>query len=136
MWPLFLSSSYFAREPRGISTNTSTTSRVAFAGMLPPRVGVRSGDDDGDLALRTLGSIPSGKVLRRSAHELLVHLRELAGDDDSRVRRDRGEVLEEIAGAIRALVQDDRPALGDERRERLAPRTALLRQEPEERERA
>src|SRR5258708_13197074 len=81
MWPLFLSSSYFAREPRGISTNTSTTSGFAFAGMDPPRVGVRGRDDDGDLALRTLGSIPSGKVLRRAAHAGLCPLRELAAYD-------------------------------------------------------
>src|SRR5260221_3759248 len=136
MWPLFLSSSYFAREPRGISTNPSTTSGFAFAGMGPPRVGVRGRDDDGDLALRTLGSIPSGKVLRRAAHEGLVHLRELAGDDDTRVGRDGGEILQEIAGAVRALVDDDGPALSDKRGERLASRPALLRQEAEERERA
>src|SRR5258707_519196 len=60
MWPLFLSSSYFAREPRGISTNTSTTSGFAFAGMRPPRVGVRGRDDDGDPALRTLAWIREG----------------------------------------------------------------------------
>src|SRR5260221_11920182 len=111
MWPLFLSSSYFAREPRGISTNTSTTSGFAFVGMRPPRVGVRGRDDDGDLALRTLGSIPSGKVLRRAAHECLVDLRELAGDDDARIGRDRGEILQEVAGAVRTLSDPDRPAL-------------------------
>src|SRR5258708_21219210 len=135
MWPVFWSSSYFAREPRGISTKTSTCLGFALVGIRPPWATVRRRDDDRDLPLRAIGSIPSSEVLRRSAHELLVDLRELARDHDARVRRDGREVLEEVGGAERALVHDDRPALGEERPERLPPLAALLREEPEERER-
>src|SRR5438552_17697056 len=107
MCPLFLSSSYFAREPRGISTKTSTTSGVGFAGMLSPRVAVRGRDDDGDLPLGTLGSIPSGEVLRRSAHEHLVHLCELARTDDARIGRDYRDVGVPIAGAKREFIHNN-----------------------------
>src|SRR5579859_6204182 len=136
MWPLFLSSSYFAREPRGISTKTSTWSGVGFAGIRSPSVTVGGRDDDRDLPLRALGSIPSGEVSRRSAHEGLVHLRELARDDDARVRRERGDVGEKVAGPVRALVDDDGPALRDETLEERAALTGLLRDEAEEGERA
>src|SRR5438045_37054 len=136
MWPVFLSSSYFAREPRGISTKTSTWSDVALRGMASPCVPVRRRDDHRDLPFGTLGSIPSRKVARRPAHERLVQLGELARDDDARIGREGRDIGEEVAGAIWALIHDDRPALGDEGAEERVTLSALLRKEAEERERA
>src|SRR2546428_13320505 len=101
MRPVFLSSSYFDREPRGISTKTSTWSGVSFAGIGSPSVPVGGRDDDRDLPLRALGSIPSGEVHRRATDEGLVDLRELARDHDARLRRQRGDIGEQIRGAVR-----------------------------------
>src|SRR5207302_11312606 len=92
MWPLDRSSSYFVREPRGISMKTSTLSSAAprarrlgsaRAALLTtcvlPRV-LRRRHDHRDLALWPQGCIRSGKVGRRAAHDLLVVLAQPARD--------------------------------------------------------
>src|SRR5688572_10488545 len=134
MRPLFASYSYFAREPFGISTKTSTVRVVgrAFGGTYPPLQ--RGRDHEGDLSLRALRSIPSGHLARRPAHDLLVHLRELARDGHARVRRHGSDVGERRGDAVRALVRDDGPPLREQRREAPPPLAALLREEAEERE--
>src|SRR5712691_7120225 len=91
-------------------------------------------DEHRDLALRARGSIPSGEVRRRPACDLLVDLRELACDRDTRLRIHGGEVGEEIRDPVRALVKDDRPALGEEVLDLATARAALLLRESDERE--
>src|SRR3954471_21794059 len=105
MRPVSLSSSYLAREPFGISTNTSTPRRAGLPGIAPPsrvdatedkpRLGAdahgagRRRDDDGDLALRCLFGEAWGELGGRAADDLLVQLRELAGNGDASLGRDR-----------------------------------------------
>src|SRR5438270_3875878 len=146
MKPVERSSSYFVREPRGISTNTSTLSVEAararrrvgsaraalLATFVLPRVLRRRRDDDRDLALRARGSITSGEVRRRAADDLFVDLRELARDHDPRRGAHRGGVRQQVAHAIRTLVEDDRPALREQPRDLASPRAALLPGEPDE----
>src|SRR6266536_173712 len=135
MWPLAWSSSYFARDPRGISTKTSTESRPA-AGIRSPCAAARGRHDDRDLALWAIGSIPSRELGGRAAHERLVDLGQLARHDGPRVRRDRREIGEQITGPVRALVDDDGPLFREERPEDPLALDRLLRQEAEERERS
>src|SRR5688572_6475160 len=134
MRPLFASYSYFAREPFGISTKTSTVRVVgrAFGGTLPPLQ--RGRDHERDLSLRALRSIPSGHLARRPAHDLLVHLRELARDGHACIGRHRRDVRERRGDAVRALVRDHRPPLREQRREPPTALAALFREEAEERE--
>src|SRR5687767_15095120 len=129
---LFASYSYFAREPLGISTKTSTVRVVgrAFGGTFLPLQ--RGRDQERDLSLRALRSIPSGHLARRPAHDLLVHLRKLARDGHARIRRHGSEVSERRGDAVRALVRDDRPPLREKCRETPLPLAALLREEAEE----
>src|SRR2546428_3563984 len=146
MWPLDRSSSYFVREPRGISMKTSTLSSAAprarglasaRAALLTtcvlPRV-LRRRYDHRDLALWPRGSIPSGKVGRRAADDLLVDLGQLARDRDARVRRDRRDVREEVCDAERTFVEDRGAALIEQLRDLPPPRAALLLGEADDRE--
>src|SRR5947209_3150558 len=103
MRPVFWSSSYFWREPRGISTRTSTLRSWLRLLTLPlPRLGRR--DDDRDLALWADGSIVRGEIGRRPSDDLLVQLRHLACDRDPCVGRDGREVCEQVRDPIRALI--------------------------------
>src|SRR5438552_14123790 len=134
MRPVFWSISYFVREPRGISTRTSTLrSWLPLLTHLLPRVLGRR-HDHRDLAFRALGSIVRGEFGRRPADDLLMQLRHLPRHRDSRVRRDRGEVGEQIADAKWALVHDERAARAKKVRELATARAALLFRKSHERE--
>src|SRR5512143_839101 len=140
MRPVFLSSSYFVRDPFGISTNTSTLRR-ALPGIAPPlpcaaaedseALG-RASDDHRDLALRRLLSEARGQLGRGAADELFVQLRDLTSDDDAAPGRDRREVRQEVRKAVRALVEHDRAALGEQPFEHAPARPALLLDEAHE----
>src|SRR5438128_8027784 len=126
MRPVFWSSSYFVREPRGISTRTSTLrSWLPLLTLALPCVLCRR-HDHRDLAFRALGSIVPGKGRCRAADDLFVELRHLARHRDARVGRDRREVGEQVTHAIRALIDDERSATREELRELAAARAALL----------
>src|SRR5213593_1798038 len=126
MRPVFWSSSYFVREPRGISTRTSTLrSWLPLLTLALPCVLCRR-HDHRDLAFRALGSIVPGKGRCRAADDLFVDLRHLARHRDGRVGRDRSEVGEQVTHAIRALIDDERSATREELGELAAARAALL----------
>src|SRR2546428_3861687 len=126
MRPVFWSNSYFVREPRGISTRTSTLrSWLPLLTLALPWV-VRRRHDHRDLAFRALGSIVRGKRRCRAADDLFVDFSHLARHRDARVGSDRREVGQQITHAIRAFVDDERAATSEELRELAAARAALL----------
>src|SRR5438552_11344107 len=134
MRPVFWSISYFVREPRGISTRTSTLrSWLPLLTHLLPRVLGRR-HDHRDLAFRAPGSIVRGEFRRRPPDDLLVQLRHLARDCDPHIRRDRGKVGKQITNAEGTLVDDDGAPRTEELRELAAASSALLFSEAHKRE--
>src|SRR5712691_2720531 len=134
MRPVFWSSTYFVREPRGISTRMSTLrSWLPLLTLALPWV-LRRRHDHRDLAFRALGSIVRGKRRCRAADDLFVELRHLARHRDARVRSDRREVGQQITHAIRAFIDDERAATGEELGQLAPARAALLLGETDERE--
>src|SRR5438445_4277439 len=103
---------------------------VLLTHLLPRVLGRRH--DHRDLAFRALGSIVRGEFGRRPADDLLMQLRHLTRDRDSRIRRDRGEVGEQIADAKWALVHDERAARAEKVRELATARATLLFRESHE----
>src|SRR2546426_3092580 len=132
MRPVFWSNSYFVREPRGISTRTSTLrSWLPLLTLALPWV-VRRRHDHRDLAFRALGSIVRGKRRCRAADDLFVDFSHLARHRDARVGSDRREVGQQITHAIRAFVDDERAATSEELGQPRPGRAALLLGETDE----
>src|SRR2546428_14152573 len=114
MRPVFWSNSYFVREPRGISTRTSTLrSWLPLLTLALPWV-VRRRHDHRDLAFRALGSIVRGKRRCRAADDLFVDFSHLPRHPAARVGGHRRGVGQRITHPRTACVDDNPAAATDD----------------------